>query len=59
MKHMFKKNTRNTLIISEVLRPARQPTAYCICLKLNHAKWRLDLKNFNKDNQPIMISFEC
>lgn len=55
----LKKKKRNTLIISGVFRPARQPTGYCICLKLNHAKWRLDLKNFNKDNQPIMISFEC
>lgn len=37
-------------------------TGYYICLKLNHEKWRLDLKNFNKDklllslNQGMLIA---
>lgn len=29
---------------------------YYICLKLNHEKWRLDLKNFNKDKLLLSLN---
>lgn len=31
-------------------------TGYYICLKLNHEKWRLDLKNFNKDKLLLSLN---